>query len=173
MTPLDIRAARIARIAALPEELAALVGGLSDARLDTHAPDDPWTVRQVTHHMADSHANAFIRTKLILTEEHPTLKPYDQDAWAALPDTCAMPVGASLELLRGLHARWVRLFESLGPADWGRAALHPEIGEVTIDDILETYAHHCNDHLAQIRRILTGAECGGDLPASAPSHGAA
>jgi hypothetical protein len=153
-----IRLARIARIAALPEELTTLVASLSDAQLDARAPDDPWTVRQVAHHIADSHANAFIRSKLILTEDRPTLKPYDQDTWVTLPDTRAMPVMASLALLRGLHARWVRIFESLDEADWGRAALHPELGEVTLDTILETYARHCDDHLAQIRRILAAQE---------------
>ena len=154
MTTPDDRRGRIARIAALPQELAALVGNLSDEQLDARAPDDPWTARQVTHHVADSHINAFVRTKLILTEDHPTLKPYDQDAWAALADTQAMPVEVSLGLLRGLHARWVRIFESLGPSEWGRGALHPESGEVTIDSMLESYAQHGDDHLAQIRRIL-------------------
>lgn len=153
----DLRRARIARLASLPDELSALLGAVREAQLDAPIPDDPWTIRQVAHHIADSHMNAFIRTKLILTEQHPTLKPYDQDAWALLPDTAAMPVDASLAIVRGVHARWVRLFESLGDGDWGRGALHPEYGEVTLDGILETYARHSDEHLAQMRRILDGA----------------
>ncbi|MFO7170847.1 MAG: putative metal-dependent hydrolase, partial [Chloroflexota bacterium] len=143
----------IARIAALPEQLAALVGGLSAEQLDARTPADPWSIRQVVHHMADSHMNAFIRTRLILTENHPTLRPYDQDAWAQLADTLTMPVEASLELLRGLHARWAALFESLAEEDWGRTGLHPEIGVVTVESILESYAQHGEDHMEQIRRI--------------------
>jgi hypothetical protein len=145
---------RIARIAALPESLAAAVSGLSEAQLDARSPEDIWNVRQVAHHLADSHMNAFIRTKLIVTEDRPTLKPYDQDAWALLPDTEAMPIEASLGILRGLHARWVKLFESLADGDWGRTGLHPENGEVTVDSILRGYADHGEEHLEQIARIL-------------------
>ena len=143
----------IASIAALPDALAAVVAGLGDAELDARVADDPWTVRQVTHHVADSHINAFIRMKLMLTEPHPTLKPYDQDAWAQLADTQSAPVDATLALLRGLHARWVRLLESLGEGDWSRGAHHPENGEVTLDGMLATYARHGEEHVEQIRRI--------------------
>lgn len=149
-----MRRQRIDRIAALPEALAAAVAGLSEAQLDARSPEDIWNVRQVVHHLADSHMNAFIRTKLIVTEERPTLKPYDQDAWALLLDTQAMPCAASLDILRGLHLRWVKLFESLGEWDWSRVGLHPESGEVTIDSILRGYAQHGEDHLDQIVRIV-------------------
>jgi hypothetical protein len=152
MTTSSERQERIARIAALPDALAAVVAGMSDAELDARVDADPWTIRQVTHHIADSHINAFIRMKLMLTEAHPTLKPYDQDAWAQLADA-AMPVDATLALLRGLHARWVRLLESLGDAEWARSALHPENGEVTIDGMLVTYSDHGEEHVAQIGRI--------------------
>jgi hypothetical protein len=152
MTTSSERQERIARIAALPDALAAVVAGMSDAELDARVDADPWTIRQVTHHIADSHINAFIRMKLMLTEAHPTLKPYDQDAWAQLADA-AMPVDATLALLRGLHARWVRLLESLGDAEWARGALHPENGEVTIDGMLVTYSDHGEEHVAQIGRI--------------------
>jgi hypothetical protein len=151
-TPAE-RRERIARIAALPDALAAAVASLSDAQLDARSGDDPWTVRQVTHHIADSHMNAFIRMKLMLTETHPTLRPYDQDAWVQLADTAAMPIDATLTLLRGLHARWVRLLESLADDDWARSAHHPESGTVTLDSMLETYAQHGDDHVAQIQRI--------------------
>jgi hypothetical protein len=138
------RAAQIARIAALPDELAAA--------LDARTPADPWTIRQIAHHVADSHMNALIRTKLILTEQHPTLRPYDQDAWATLADA-AMPLDPTLGLLRGLHERWVRLFEMMKEEDWARGGFHPENGDVTLGDILESYAQHGTDHLAQIGRI--------------------
>ena len=160
MTTPEQRAADIAPIAALPEALAAAVAGLSDAQLDRPADDDPWTVRQVVHHVADSHMNAFIRMKLMLTEQHPTLKPYDQDAWALLADTRSTPVDATLVLLRGLHARWVTLLESLREEDWGRSAHHPESGTVTIDGMLRTYAQHGKDHVAQIRHIQQRAAGG-------------
>jgi len=153
MATSEERRDRIARIAALPDTLAAAVIGLNDAQLDARGGDDPWTVRQVTHHIADSHLNAFIRMKLMLTEPHPTLKPYDQDAWALLPDTLATPVDATLALLRGLHTRWVILFEALPDDAWARTAYHPENGIVTIDGMLESYAQHGEDHVAQIRRI--------------------
>ncbi|MEN9936182.1 MAG: hypothetical protein RLZZ387_2761 [Chloroflexota bacterium] len=152
----DTRRARIDRLAALPDELAALLSSMVDAQLDAPAPGDPWTVRQVAHHIADSHMNAFVRTKLILTEDHPTLKPYDQDAWALLPDSKAMPVESSLAILRGVHARWVRLFEALSDEEWGRTAHHPENGTVTLEGMLASYAQHSDDHLAQMRRILAG-----------------
>src|SRR3712207_4128246 len=154
MTTSQQRRDLIDRIAALPERLAAVVAELDDAALDAHGAGDPWTVRQVTHHVADSHINAFIRMKLILTEQYPTLRPYDQDAWAELPDTSSMPVEASLGLLRGLHARWVWLLEALGEADWDRAGLHPENGDVTLDGMLKYYAQHGEDHIAQVERIL-------------------
>lgn len=154
---MENRRARIARLAALPGELAALIAALGEGQLDAPAEGDPWTVRQVVHHIADSHLNAFVRTKLILTEDRPTLKPYDQDAWALLPDTRDMPVEPTLAILSGVHARWVRLFETLAEEQWSRAAHHPEYGPVTIDGILESYAQHSDDHLAQIRRILDGA----------------
>jgi hypothetical protein len=153
MTTPSERRDRIARIAALPGALAAVVAELSDADLDARVAADPWTIRQVTHHIADSHMNAFIRMKLMLTEQHPTLKPYDQDAWAQLADTAAMPVDATLALLGGLHARWVRLLESLGEADWARGADHPENGEVTLEGMLVIYSDHGEEHVAQIGRI--------------------
>lgn len=153
MTNADDRRRLIAQVAELPAALAARIAGLSDAQLDTLSPADPWTVRQITHHIADSHMNAFIRTRLALTEEHPTLRPYDQDAWALLADTRGAPVEATLALLRGLHARWVLLFESLDDAAWARGAYHPESGPLTVADLLASYAQHGADHLAQIDRI--------------------
>jgi uncharacterized damage-inducible protein DinB len=141
-------------IRALPERLAALVGGLSDAQLTTQFLAGEWTVAQNVHHLADSHMNSYVRCKLIATEDHPTLKPYDQDRWAAFPDAQSADLSTSLALLQALHARWVTFWESL-PADaWARTGNHPESGTVSLDDQLALYAAHGEGHLDQIRRTL-------------------
>ncbi|HEU5097413.1 MAG TPA: putative metal-dependent hydrolase [Roseiflexaceae bacterium] len=144
----------IEKIRDLPMRLRERVSGLTDTQLTTHFLASEWTVAQNVHHLADSHMNSFIRTRLILTEERPPLKPYDQDRWAELADSGTTALEESLSILEGLHQRWVRLFESLGEADWLRAGLHPEIGEVTVDDILRIYAAHGEGHLDQIERTL-------------------
>jgi hypothetical protein len=144
----------IEKIRELPERLREQVSGLTDAQLTTHFLAGEWTVAQNVHHLADSHMNSFIRMRLILTEERPPLKPYDQDRWAELADSGTTALNESLGILEGLHRRWVRLFESLAAADWQRAGLHPEIGEVTIADILRIYAAHGEGHLEQIERTL-------------------
>ena len=114
------RQALIAKIRQLPSQLESLVRPLSEAQLNTRFLPNEWTVAQNVHHLADSHMNCLIRVKLILTEEHPTLRPYDQDAWAITPDYAA-PIDDSLTLLRGLHARWALLFESLWDCErWTR-----------------------------------------------------
>jgi hypothetical protein len=144
----------IAKIRILPAQLRECVAGLSDKQLTTHFLEGEWTVAQNVHHLADSHLNSFIRTRLILTEDRPALKPYDQDRWAELADSGTTALGESLSILEGLHQRWVRLFESLDEASWRRAGLHPEIGEVTIDNILQIYAAHGEGHIDQIERTL-------------------
>ena len=144
----------IEKIRELPERLRQRVSELSEAQLTTHFLAGEWTVAQNVHHLADSHMNSFIRTRLILTEDRPPLKPYDQDRWAELADSGTTALEESLGILEGLHRRWVRLFESLGETDWVRAGLHPEIGEVTVDDILRLYAAHGEGHLDQIERTL-------------------
>lgn len=143
----------IEEIRALPTSLETAVRGLSDAQLDTTYKPGGWTVRQVVHHIADSHMNAFIRMKLTLTEEHPTLKPYDQDRWAALIDSNALPVASSLAIVRGLHERWAALLETVRDPDWGRAAFHPENGEMTLERILAMYAGHGDKHVETIRTL--------------------
>jgi hypothetical protein len=151
------REARIQQIESLPVRLEQVLKGASVRALDTPYRDGGWTARQVVHHLADSHMNAYIRSRLILTEDHPPLKPYDQDAWAALPDAAAGPLELSLAILRGLHVRWAAFFRSL-PADaWSRTGLHPEIGAVTLDDILDSYAAHGDRHLDHIRAALQRA----------------
>jgi hypothetical protein len=144
----------IEKIRELPERLRERVSPLTEAQLTTHFLANEWTVAQNVHHLADSHMNSFIRTRLILTEERPPLKPYDQDRWAELADSGTTALDESLGILEGLHRRWVRLFESLGAADWRRSGLHPEIGAVTVDDILRIYAAHGEGHLDQIERTL-------------------
>jgi hypothetical protein len=144
----------IEQIRVLPARLRERVSGLTDAQLTTHFLPDEWTVAQNVHHLADSHMNSFIRIRLILTEDRPTLKPYDQDLWATLADSGTTALEESLSLLDGLHARWVRLFESLDESAWQRAGLHPENGEVTLEDILRIYAAHGQGHIDQISRAL-------------------
>ena len=146
----DERRRKIGKIRDLPPLLEGAVKGLNDAQLDTPYREGGWTVRQVVHHVADSHMNAVVRMKLILTEDKPALKPYDQDKWAALPDTTNVPIGLSLEILRGLHDRWTRLLESVKEDAWGRVAFHPERGDVTLESMLNTYAEHGEKHVGHI-----------------------
>jgi hypothetical protein len=119
------RATHIETLRELPDRLRAAVSGLDDAQLDTPYREEGWTVRQVVHHVADSHLNSYVRCKLALTEYEPTIKPYDEAAWAMLPDN-RMPVDVSLTLAAALHQRWVALFESLSEKDFQKKFLHPE-----------------------------------------------
>lgn len=143
-------AIHIAAIRALPAELRASVAGLNDAQLDTPYRDGGWTVRQVVHHMADSHLNSFLRFKLALTEDEPTIKPYMEAAWAKLPDSVGAPIELSLTLVEALHARWVLLLQSLTPADYERRFVHPERGATTLAVNLAIYAWHGRHHVAHI-----------------------
>lgn len=142
------------QIAELPAQLEELVDGLTAHQLLARPLAGEWSVAQNVHHLADSHMNSFIRLKLILTEENPPLKPYDQDAWAERADSNHPDIALSLQLLRGLHARWVQLFDSLGDAEWARTGVHPEAGIVTPADLLRSYARHGAGHLDQIARTL-------------------
>lgn len=147
------RAAFRRRIAALPAEARAAVSGLDGAVLDTPYREGGWTPRQIIHHLADSHLNAFTRFKLALTEDLPTIKPYDQERWAATADVSGVGVEASLAILDGLHERWARLLESLTPADFGRCLNHPEIGTIDLDFLLQLYAWHGAHHVAQVHGL--------------------
>jgi hypothetical protein len=148
------RASCVARIAAAPAALRAAVAGLSDAQLDTPYRPGGWTVRQVVHHVPDSHLNAYVRIRLALTEDTPTIKPYEEARWAELPDARTLPVEASLSLLEGLHGRWVALLKSLGPADGARQFLHPEHGRlITIDELIAMYAWHGEHHVAHVTSL--------------------
>jgi uncharacterized damage-inducible protein DinB len=149
ITP-EKRAAWIGDIERLPGELRRALSGLSAEQLDTPYREGGWTVRQLAHHIADSHMNSFIRVKLALTESNPTIKPYDQDEWVTTADVTGVDVELSLVLLEGLHARWTRLLASLPPSDFARTFNHPEIGMQTLDRQLQLYAWHGRHHVAHI-----------------------
>ncbi len=153
MATVGERRTMIAGIKELPARLEAAVGGLSDAQLDEPGGEGEWSVRQVVHHMADAHMNGFIRMKLVLTEDKPILKPYDQEKWAELPDTTRAPLEPSMEILRGVHERWSTLLESLSESDWQRQGVHLEAGLLTLDDLLSTFVRHGENHLQQIAKI--------------------
>lgn len=145
----------IANIAALPANMRNAVNGLTEPQLDTPYREGGWTVRQVVHHVADSHMNAYIRMRFAITEDKPMVKPYDESVWAALPDAKTGPVDMSLSLLDGMHARWTMLLRSLSPAQFGRVWIHPEHGERTVDWLVELYSWHCRHHVAHITELRT------------------
>lgn len=131
-----------------PQVLESAVADLSDRQLDAIGVEGEWTVRQIVHHLADSHMNSFVR-----------LKPYVEPLWAELADVRSVPIEASLLLLKGLHPRWVTLFESLTAAQWQRTGFHPELNKyLTPASLLQDYAQHCRDHLAQLERVLEAVE---------------
>jgi hypothetical protein len=149
----ELRAAAIDAIASLPERMRAAVAGLSDARLDTRYRPDGWTIRQVVHHVADSHMNGLTRVKLALTEETPTIKPYDENAWAQLADM-RLPIDVSLGIIDGIHARWAAVYRGMSAAQFDRSFVHPEIGaQLTLDWHLQNYAWHSHHHLAHITEL--------------------
>jgi uncharacterized damage-inducible protein DinB len=152
VTP-EMRRASIAAIREAPAALRAAVRGLTDAQLNTPYRDGGWTVRQVVHHVPESHMNAFIRFKLGLTEENPTIKPYKEAAWANLADVQRVPVDTSLALLDALHERWVTLLELLKAEDFARPVQHPEYGPMTLDKLLQMYAWHGRHHVAHVTTL--------------------
>jgi uncharacterized damage-inducible protein DinB len=153
-TPLapGVRAQRIDAIAAAPAQLRLAVAGLSDDQLDTPYRPGGWTVRQTVHHVADSHMNAFIRFRLGLTEEKPTIKPYDEAAWAELPDM-RLPIEVSLHLLEALHERWAHLLRTVPSSSFERLIFHPENGPMTLDAMVSMYSWHGRHHTAHITSL--------------------
>lgn len=149
----ETRARHIGEIAVLPLRFRQAVVGLSTEQLDTPYRDGGWTIRQVVHHVPDSHLNAYIRTKWALTEDAPTIKPYDEAAWARLKDSAVTPVEVSLTLLDAVHSRWVTLLRSLEARDFTRRFNHPEAGERDIDWLVQLYDWHGNHHLAHITTL--------------------
>jgi uncharacterized damage-inducible protein DinB len=143
----------IESIAAAPKHLREAVRGLNDAQLDTPYREGGWTVRQVVHHVPDSHMNAYVRLKLALTEVKPTIKPYQESAWALLADSQSAPIEASQRLLEALHERWDRVWRSLQAEDFSRVFVHPDHGERTIDWLLFVYEWHGRHHVAHITEL--------------------
>jgi uncharacterized damage-inducible protein DinB len=138
----------------LPAQLRKLTQGVSDRVLDTPYRENGWTVRQVIHHIADSHMNCFIRFKLALTEDKPTIKPYEEALWAQQTDY-TLPIEASLSIIEGLHARWVALLESLTEEDLQKSFIHPEYGrEYKLANIVALYNWHCRHHLGHVRLVI-------------------
>lgn len=147
------RSAAIEAIAQTPTKMREAVRGLNAAQLDTSYRPGGWTVRQVVHHLPDSHMNAFIRTKLALTENEPTIKPYDEKAWATLADVPNTPIETSLNLLDAVHERWNHLLRALIDADYSRTFRHPEHGVRTLDWMVGLYAWHGRHHVAHITSL--------------------
>jgi hypothetical protein len=146
----DERIEAIEAIGRLPDLLDEVARSLDVGALDTSYREGGWTRRQVIHHIADSHLMGYSRMKLILTEEYPTLKPYDQDEWAKMSDS-SIPIESSLALVRGLHGRWHAMLKGVSEDSWELKAYHPEDGEVVLEDMLRKYARHGEHHLQQIR----------------------
>ncbi len=148
ISPRDV-AKWIDDIKKLPAKLRSEVSDLTDEQLDTAYREGGWTVRQLVHHIADSHINSYTRFKLALTEDRPTIKPYLQDEWANLPDT-SMSINVSLQLIEALHKRWSVLLKSLDEDQLNRELIHPESGTVVLKSMIGNYAWHGNHHLAHI-----------------------
>ena len=142
----------IAQIAELPLALRDAVSELTDAQLDTPYRPGGWTLRQLVHHVADSHANGYVRHKLALTEQNPTIKPYDEARWAELPDS-ALPIAPSLRMLESVHARWVAMLRALPASAFARQYLHPEAGPMSLDLSLSNYAWHGRHHVAHVTAL--------------------
>ncbi|MFN2564436.1 MAG: YfiT family bacillithiol transferase [Gemmatimonadaceae bacterium] len=140
-------------IAATPAKLRAAVEGLSDAQLETPYRPGGWTVRQVVHHVADSHMNAYVRFKLALTEDEPTIKPYEEARWAELADSRETPIQTSLVLLERLHERWVTILRSMSADDFARRLRHPETGIQRLDQVLALYEWHSKHHVAHVTSL--------------------
>jgi hypothetical protein len=149
----ELRGAAIDALEGFPARLREAVAGLSDTQLDTPYRPEGWTVRQVVHHVADSHMNGLIRVKLALTEDTPTIKPYDENAWSTLADM-KLPVDVSLTLIDGIHTRWVAVVNAMAADQFARSFIHPELKtEMTLDHHLQLYAWHSHHHLAHITEL--------------------
>jgi uncharacterized damage-inducible protein DinB len=146
----DQRNTWITELSSLPENLKQAIAGLSEAQLDTPYRPGGWSVRQVVHHLPDSHINCYVRFRLALTEPSPLIKPYEEAAWAELADAKTGSAALSLSLLEALHQRWVALLKTLTKEEFARTFRHPELGEVRLDWALGLYAWHSRHHVAQI-----------------------
>ena len=151
--PLDTaaRSAHLGTIEELPSTLRSLVAGKRDGQLDTPYRPGGWTVRQVVHHVPDSHMNAYIRMKFAVTEDAPAIKPYEESRWAELPEAKSGPIDMSLALLDGLHRRWIAFLRALAVAEFDKVYVHPELGRVTLDEGIALYAWHSRHHTEHVR----------------------
>ncbi len=147
------RAEYIDVIANLPDKFGKALAGLTPAQLDTPYRPEGWTVRQLAHHVPDSHANAYIRFKLALTEYEPTIKPYKEDMWAKLADTANTPIDVSLQMLGAIHTRWVAILRSMDSSDFARPLRHPESGVMDLNRMLGLYAWHSAHHTAHVTKL--------------------
>ena len=147
------RAAAIQTLAEAPARIRLACAGLSDAQIDTPYRPGGWTVRQVVHHVVDSHINAYIRTKFALSDDHPTIRPYPEAVWAEMVDARTAPASMSMILLDALHGRWVMLLKALAPDQFARTLLHPDRGPMTLDDVLALYEWHSRHHTAHITEL--------------------
>jgi hypothetical protein len=154
--PLDpaVRATMIGEIERMPSDLRTLISRASDVHLETPYRPGGWTVRQVVHHVPESHMNAYIRFKLAVTEDNPTIKPYREDRWAELPDGRTAPPSLSLDLLDAIHRRWVLFLRGLGSAEFLKTYTHPEMGVVSLDAALALYAWHGKHHVAHVQLVV-------------------
>ena len=146
----EVRSALIEQVESTPKNLRAAVKGLSEDQLDSPYREGGWSVRQVVHHLPDSHMNAYVRFKLAITEDEPTIKPYQEALWAELPDARSGDIAPSLDLLAALHQRWVGFLRGLQESDYQRLLFHPEQGTVSLDTMLALYAWHGRHHVAHI-----------------------
>jgi hypothetical protein len=149
----EARARAIDVVAETPARMREAVRGLTDAQVETPYRPGGWTVRQVVHHVPDSHLNAYCRFKLALTEDAPTIKPYDEAKWALLPDVAAVPITTSLTLLESVHERWVAILRAMQPSDFDRLLTHPETGRQSLDQVLALYAWHGPHHIAHVTKL--------------------
>ena len=147
------REEHLAVIESTPSALRQAVSGLDEGQLETPHRDGGWTCRQVVHHLVDSHVNSYVRFKLALTEDTPTIRPYDEATWAELPDAKGADIDTSLTLLESLHRRWTTMLRSLSDEQWSRRFKHPEIGELRLDQNLALYAWHGRHHVAHITNL--------------------
>lgn len=159
--PMDppARAELVTILEQTPSTLRNLVEGLSDAALDVPYRPGGWTIRQVVHHLPDSHMNAYVRMKRAATEDSPAISTYEEGLWAELADGKSAPVGMSLDLLDALHRRWVAFLRGLPDDAFQKTYTHPQLGRVTIDSALRMYAWHCRHHTAHVRLGLSNAHC--------------
>ncbi len=153
MTP-EERIPLIIKLRRFPGELRAALSTVPDAELTAESIPGEWTVAQVVHHLADAHMNAYIRFKLVLVEDYPTFKPYEQEDWAETAEAVSNHIEESLVIIQGLHGRWTCLMDSMTESQWQRKGLHPVLGEISLDGLLEGYARHSQNHLDQILKIL-------------------